>query len=139
MGCYNSCVVNASADEVWATLRNFHDLAWAKDVLATCEPVGGAGPHEVGAGRLLNGVFKETLRQLDDDGRTVRYSIDDAPGTPVESAIEYVATVRACPITSDGTTFVEWSSRWADSEGGVAEFCDPIYQGLLAALQKHFG
>jgi hypothetical protein len=23
--------------------------------------------------------------------------------------------------------------------GGVAEFCNPIYQGLLAALQERFG
>jgi hypothetical protein len=38
-----------------------------------------------------------------------------------------------------GTTFVEWSSSWSESEGGVAEFCNPIYQGLLAALQKRFG
>ena len=131
MGCYNSCIVNAPADEVWATLRNFHDLAWARDVLETCEPIGSKG-------RLLNGVFKETLLELDDDGRMMRYSIDNAPGTPVDSATDYVGTVRAHPVTSDGTTFVEWSSDWSKSEGGVAEFCDPIYQGLLAALQKHF-
>jgi len=139
MGCYNSCIVNAPADEVWATLRNFHDLAWAKDVLETCEAVGSAGPHEAGAGRLLNGVFKETLRELDDAGATLRYSIDNAPGTPVESTTDYVGTVRARPVTSDGTTFVEWSSSWSAGEGGVAEFCDPIYQGLLAALQRQFG
>ena len=139
MGCYNSCVVNAPTDEVWATLRNFHDLQWAKEVLETCEAVGPAGPHEAGAQRLLNGVFKETLLELDDEGKTVRYSIDDAPGTPVAGASDYVGTIRARPVTSDSTTFVEWSSRWSKSEGGVAEFCDPIYQGLLAALQKRFG
>ena len=139
MGCFNSCIVNAPADEVWATLRTFHDLEWAKEVLETCEAIGGKGPHEVGAGRLLNGVFTETLLELDDDGRTVRYSIDDAPGTPVARATDYVGTVRVRPVTSDGTTFVEWSSSWSESEGGVAEFCDPIYQGLLTALQKRFG
>ncbi len=139
MGCYNSCTVSAPVDDVWATLRNFHDLGWARDVLETCEPIGPKGPHEIGARRLLNGVFKETLLELDDDGRTVRYSIDDAPGTPVAGATDYVGTVGLRPVTSEGTTFVEWSSSWSKSEGGVAEFCNPIYQGLLAALQKRFG
>ena len=138
MGCYQSCIVNASPDDVWATLRNFHDFSWAKDVLEVCEPVGNAGPHEVGAQRLLNSTFKETLRALDDDAKTLRYSIDEAPGTPVASATDYVGSVRLLPVTSDGTTFVEWSSGWSDSEGGVTEFCDPIYQALLAALQRRF-
>jgi hypothetical protein len=138
MDCYNSCVVNAPTDDVWATLRNFHDFGWAKEVLETCEKIGSEGPHEAGAGRLLNGTFGETLLELDDEGKTLRYSIDDAPGTPVAAAADYVGTVRVRPITSDGTSFVEWSSCWSKSEGGVAEFCDPIYQALLAALQSRF-
>ena len=139
MSCYQSCIVNATADDVWATLRDFHDLEWAKEVLPTIEKVGSQGPHEVGAGRLLNGTFKETLLALDDEGKTLRYSIDNAPGTPVDDAIDYVGTVRVHPVTSDGTSFVEWSSTWTNSEGGVADFCNPIYQALLGALQSRFG
>jgi len=139
MSCYHSCTVNATAGDVWATLRDFHELGWARDVLETCEPIGDAGPHEVGAQRLLNGTFKERLLELDDEQKTLRYSIDDAPGTPVASATDYVGRVQVRPITSDGKAFVEWSSSWSGSEGGVAEFCSPIYQALLAELQEHFG
>jgi len=138
MGCYHSCTVSAPADDVWATLRDFHDFSWAKSVLETCEKVGDPGPHEIGAGRLLNGTFRETLLELDDERKTLRYSIDDAPGTPVANATDYVGTIRIHPVTSDNTTFVEWSSQWSKSEGGVAEFCNPIYQALLTALQKRF-
>ena len=138
MSCHHSCTVSATADDVWATLRDFHELGWAKEVLETCERVGDAGPHEAGAQRLLNGTFRETLRELDDGNRTLRYSIDDAPGTPVASTTNYVGLVQVRPVTSDDTSFVEWSSSWSGGEGGVAEFCDPIYAALLGALQKHF-
>lgn len=40
------------------------------------------------------------------------------------------------PITSDGTSFVEWSSTWDINDGPVREFCDPIYQSFLADLKK---
>ena len=115
MGCYHSCIVTASADDVWATLRNFHDLGWAKEVLETCEKIGDAGPHEVGAQRLLNSTFKETLLELDDEAKTMRYSIDDAPGTPVAGATDYVGTVRISPVTSDGTTHIVGAAKRASA------------------------
>lgn len=47
MGCYNSCVVDATPGRVWAALRNFHDLSWAPDVVQTVERVGApAGVRE---------------------------------------------------------------------------------------------
>ena len=41
-------------------------------------------------------------------------------------------------MTDGNATFVEWSSSWQDSKGGVTEFCDPIYKALLDSLKKHF-
>ena len=36
---------------------------------------------------------------------------------------------------SDGDkSFVEWSSTWETSDGGVKEFCDPVYQAALGAM-----
>jgi carbon monoxide dehydrogenase subunit G len=139
MSCQHSCIVNAPADSVWATLRNFHDMDWAKAVLPTCEKVGDTGAHEVGAMRLLNGVFTETLRGLDDANKTLRYSIDSAPGTPVDAATDFLGTVQVRPGDTDGTAVVNWSAQWSSSEGGVAEFCDPVYAALLGELQKRFG
>ena len=50
----------------------------------------------------------------------------------------YIGEVRAFGVTDDDSTFVLWTSSWESSEGGVQEFCDPIYRALLAALKSHF-
>jgi hypothetical protein len=44
----------------------------------------------------------------------------------------------AFPVTADNTAFVLWTSTWQSSGGGVAEFCNPIYQALLADLKSTF-
>ncbi len=79
MGCYNSVTVNAPVEKVWQALRNFHDLSWCPDVATQVEVVGDAGGNEMGAKRILNGAFHETLLTLDDEERTFSYSIDDGP------------------------------------------------------------
>jgi len=139
MGCYNSCVVNAPVERVWSALREFHDLSWAPDVVKSVTRVGDAPGDRIGARRVLNGAFHETLLALNDVERELLYSIDDGPGAvSKESVTGYVGAVRVRPVTDGGGTFVEWSSSWQDSKGGVKEFCDPIYQALLTALQQRF-
>jgi len=139
MSCYNSCVVKAPVDEVWAALSNFHDMSWASGVIEALEVVGEKGPGEIGAKRLLNGVFPETLRAMDPDERVFEYSIDDGPGPLSKDSVDgYIGRVRVAPITVGEGTFVEWSSRWERSDGGVEEFCNPIYQALMGAMVAHF-
>ena len=139
MGCYNSCVVQGSVEDVWSALRNFHDLSWAPGVVEKLERVGEAAADQIGARRVLNGVFHETLLSLNDVERELKYSIDDGPGPVAKDQVaNYVGVVRVFRVTDGNATFVEWSSSWQDSKGGVKEFCDPIYQALLGALQKHF-
>lgn len=139
MSCYNSAIVNAPVDQVWDKLRNFHDMSWATGVIESCEAVGNIPGIQIGAKRILNGAFHETLLGLDDNQRIVRYRIDDGPeAVSRENVTNYIGEVRAFPVTTDDSTFVIWTSSWDDSGGGVAEFCDPIYQALLKALQKHF-
>lgn len=139
MGCYNSCVVNAPADRVWSALRNFHDVSWATGVVQNVDRVGAVAGDQIGARRVLNGVFHETLLALNDSDRELKYSIDDGPDAVSKANVSgYVGRVRVMPVTDTNGTFVEWSSSWQDSKGGVREFCDPIYKALLAALQKHF-
>lgn len=146
MGCFNSVVLNASVDAVWSTLRDFHDLSWAPSVVTDIKKVGDARGTEVGARRILNDAFHETLRALDDDARLIRYSIDDGPGPVSAGNVSgYVGEVRVVPVTvaaDTPQTVVTWTSSWA-SEGGsggsVHEFCDPIYRALLADMKGHFG
>jgi len=66
---YQSIVINAPAEKVWTAIRNFHDLSWAPNVITRVEVVGSQKGDEVGAGRVLNDAFRETLRELKDDHR----------------------------------------------------------------------
>ena len=50
----------------------------------------------------------------------------------------YVAKVVVSAVTDTDAAFVEWSSQWHESQGGVKEFCDPIYTRLLDQLKAHF-
>ena len=139
MGCYNSCVVSKPVDKVWAALRRFHDMSWAPQVISSLEKVGDAAGDQIGAKRVLNGAFHETLHGLDDVGREVKYSIDDGPDAVSKNNVSgYVGLVRVSSVTDSDATFVEWSSSWQDSQGGVKEFCDPIYKALLDSLKQHF-
>lgn len=141
MGCRNATVLNASPDDVWNALRDFHDLSWSADVVEDVEAVGDVSGTEVGAKRVLNGAFHETLHELDDAGRSLRYSIDDGPG-PLEGVEGYLGEVRVVPVTVPGDadqTVVIWSSEWESGDEGIRDFCDPIYRALLGDLKAHFG
>lgn len=138
--CYNSTVINADCESVWNTLRDFHQLDWAAGVVNKVEVVGSAGGTDVGARRVLNDAFHETLMTLDDQARTLSYSIDDGPGPVASDAVDnYVGTVRVTPVTDSDQTFVEWSSSYdSPNDTAVGELCNPIYRALLGALGKHF-
>ncbi|GIX26170.1 MAG: hypothetical protein KatS3mg123_0051 [Burkholderiales bacterium] len=138
--CYNSAVINAPCEKVWATVRNFHDLSWAPQVVTKAVAVGDRKGDQIGAKRILNDAFHETLLALDDLERSLAYSIDDGPGPVAKGAVSnYVGRVRVLPITENDTTFIEWSSTYESADpGAVGAFCNPIYQALLKALQRHF-
>ena len=136
---YQSIVIEAPINAVWAKISDFHDLSFAPQVISDCQKVGDKGGTEVGAQRLLNGVFTETLTHHDESSHAISYSIEDGP-SPVspDEVKSYIGAVRLRPITETGNTFVEWSSRWeSDSDDAVA-FCSEIYTTLLRALAIAF-
>lgn len=140
MGCYNSTVINAPADQVWETLKNFHDLSWSKNVVTDVEKVGDKKGDEAGAKRILNNAFHETLLSVDPDARKFTYSIDDGPDAVSKDNVQgYVGTVQVLPVSDTDESFVVWKSEWESTKnGGVAEFCNPIYHALLQDLKSHF-
>ena len=75
MGCFNSTVIAASADKVFETLNNFHDLSWSKNVITKLDVIGDKNGHEIGAKRVLNDAFHETLQSVDLVNRSFTYSI----------------------------------------------------------------
>ncbi len=142
MSCYNSILVPASAEVVWNAVSDFHDMSWAPDVVTSLEAVGETDGHEVGARRVLNGVFHETLLSRDASTRTLTYSIDDGPDVVAADAVaNYMGTIRVAPVTLGAETgaFIEWLSVYESPDpDAVFAFCTPIYTALLTSLRAHF-
>ncbi len=139
MGCYNSAVVNAPVEKVWAALRDFHNMSVFPNVVEKLDIVGDAPGTQIGAKRVLNGVIHETLLALEEQARVVRYSIDDGPeAVSKDNVVGYIGEIRVFPVTDEEATFVLWTSSWESSGGGVAEFCNPIYKALLSDLKSAF-
>lgn len=134
--CYNKIEIEAPVNNVWNTISDFHDLSWAPDVVSSVDKVGDKPGDTVGARRILNGVFHETLTVLDPVNHTFSYSIDDGPGPVANDAVSnYIGTVKITPSGSGST--VEWSSVFqSQNENEVADFCNPIYTALLNSLKE---
>ena len=134
--CYNTLETNVPKNEVWDTICDFHDLSWAPGVVTSMKIIGNKKGNEVGAKRILNNAFHETLIKLDPDNYTFSYSIDDGPGPVAKGAVRnYVGVVKLSNCAAG--TLVEWSSSFKSAnDQAVADFCNPIYQALLQALNE---
>jgi len=136
-GTSQSIVINTPIDNVWAKFGSFHELPWAPNVITSIEQVGDIPGTEVGAKRILNGAFHETLLAVDADNHTIKYSIDDGP-SPVskEEVSNYVGTIKLSP--ADDRTLVEWTSNWDSNAEDAVEFCHGIYVAMLGELKSAF-
>ncbi len=136
---YQTTIINAPIEQVWGKIRNFHDLSWAPNVVTSCVAVGDKKGDQVGAKRILNDAFHETLVEFSEINRSFQYSIDDGP-PPVsrDEVKDYYGSVRLLPVTDSDACFIEWSSRWEAKGNEAEEFCHGIYVALLADLQKTF-
>ena len=139
MGCYNSIVINKPADEVWKAFSNFHDLLWAKNVITKVDKIGDKSSTEVGAKRILNDAFHERLLSIDNVARTLTYSIDDGPAVMSKDNVSgYIGEITVFSVSENDSSFVLWTSKWDSAKTeGVADFCNPIYYGVLQDLKAH--
>lgn len=140
---YASGVVPASADEVWAVVRDFDGLPSWHPAITGSEIEEGTN-LVVGAVRKLTldggGVVKERLMTLDDVDRTYTYEFTDPGPFAVRS---YRSTVRVAPVTDTGHAFVEWRC-WFDAEAAdepdlVGTYADGVYATGITALRDRFG
>jgi hypothetical protein len=138
--CYNSTVVNASIETVWEMIKDFHKVSWGDKVINKIDKVGELSGVEIGAKRILNEVFHETLQSFDSKNHSFSYSIDDGPGPVSKGSVSnYIGKVSLYPITDSGKTYVEWVSTYqSDADTEVGDFCNPIYAGLLSSLKSKF-
>ena len=110
MGCCNSTVVAAPVEDVWAAVRDFHNMSAFPNVIQSVNAVGDTLGTQIGAKRVLNGVFHETLVALDDDARVLRYSIDDGPEAVSKDNVSgYIGELSLYPVTDGNHTFFRGS------------------------------
>ena len=139
MGCYNSTLIDAPIEKVWEEIRDFHNLTWAKGVVETLDKVGNKNGLEVGAKRVLNGAFHETLTELRSGDFYFKYSIDDGPGAVAKDAVRnYFGEVKLHRVTDTNQTFFLWTSSFeSKDEKAVEDLCNPIYQAILGAAKNN--
>ena len=136
---YQSIVINAPLNAVWDRFSDFHDLSWASNVVSKVDKVGSIDGGEIGAKRILNDAFHETLREVNADDYSLRYSIDEGP-SPIsrDEVSNYMGAVKLRLDPDSQGTLVEWSSSWESNSEEAVGFCHGIYVALLDDLAKSF-
>jgi len=129
-----SITINAPIADVWVKFNNFHDLSWAPNVITNVDKVGNIDGGKAGAKRILNGVFHETLIDIDNNNFSLKYSIDDGP-PPVskEEVDNYYGVIKLSE--NDKGTQIDWTSSWDSKADDAVEFCHGIYVALLNELK----
>jgi len=139
---YTSSVIDASADAVWAQVRDFNGLPnWAPFV-AESRIEGGLPADRIGCVRNFRlkdgGTIRERLLTLSDYDYQCTYSILESP----MNVDNYVATLKLTPVTDGVRTFAEW---WAEfdcepqRESELAEFVGQrVFQAAFDSLKAAF-
>jgi len=141
MACLNSIVINAPIEKVWGKIKNFHDFSWAPNVITKCEVVGNKSGTEVGAKRILNEAFHETLTDFNEAEHRFQYSIDDGPSPLSKDDVKnYKGDIYLIPITNNNTTVMTCKSSWqsATDDSATEGFCNPIYAAILDDVASNF-
>jgi hypothetical protein len=139
---YVSSVVEASADNVWARIRDFNGLPQWHPGIADSRIENGEPSDRVGCIRHFHtrdgGTIRERLLALSDFDYTQTYEILESP-MGVE---HYVATLKLTPVTDGNRCFAEWSAEFDCDEGREQELtrtiADGVFQGGFNALKQMF-
>jgi NADPH:quinone reductase len=107
-----STVIPATADELWAALRDFNGHALWHPAVSTSIIEGGEASDRIGAVRrfrLQDGSrIREQLLFLSDSKMSFAYCILEAPA-PLR---DYVASVRLRPVTAENSCFWDWRASF---------------------------
>ncbi len=140
---YVSSVIDASADNVWARVRDFSGLPQWHPLIADCRIENNQPADRVGCIRHFHlrdgGMIRERLLALSDYDYSCSYEILESP----MGVSRYVATLKLTPVTDGGRCFAEWSAEFDCEEHRERELADSIGQGVFQggfdALKRHFG
>jgi hypothetical protein len=139
---YTSSLIEASADAVWALVRDFNGLPKWTPFVAESRIEGGLPSDKIGCIRNFRlkdgGQIREQLLSLSDYDFQCTYSILESP-MGVEN---YIATLKLTPVTDGNKTFAEWSAEFDPPPGKERELAEQIGQGVFQsgfnALKTYF-
>lgn len=140
---YISSVIDASAEQIWPTIRDFNGLPGWHPIITESRIESGAAADQVGCVRALRmhdgGCIREQLLALSDYEYSCTYAIMESP-MEVEN---YIATLELTPVTDGGRTFAEWSAQFDCARGLearlIAQIGDDVFQAGFDALKRRFG
>ena len=131
--------INAPISDVWAKLNDFHNFSWAPNVITSVDKVGDVDGSQVGAKRVLNKAFHETLVEIDNSNNSLKYSIDDGPSPVSKNDVSnYFGSINLSSSDDNTQTHVSWTSSWESNSEDAVEFCQGIYVALLDELAASF-
>jgi len=139
---YTSSVIDASADAVWARVRDYNALPQWHPGIADSRIENDEPSDKVGCIRHFHtrdgGMIRERLLALSDREYSCTYEILESP----MGVREYVATLKLTPVTDGSRCFAEWSAEFECAEGRQRELGELIGQGVFQAgfdaLKRHF-
>ena len=130
---YVSSVIEASADTVWARIRDFNGLPQWHPGIADSRIENSQPSDRVGCIRHFHtrdgGTIRERLLGLSDYEYSCTYEILESP-MGVEN---YVATLKLTPVTDGNRCFAEWSADFDCAEGREVELTRTIGEGVFQA------
>lgn len=139
---YVSSVIDSSAANVWARVRDFNALPQWHPGIADSRIENSEPADRVGCIRHFHtrdgGMIRERLLGLSDYDYACSYEILESP----MGVANYVATLKLTPVTDGDRTFAEWSAEFDCDEARERELVRQIGDGVflvgLNALRSHF-
>ena len=116
--------IDRSPDEVWKLLREFGGLADWMPGVDTCTVDG-----DVRTLGMMGMEVKEQLRGLDDENRTIAYSLIEAPIPNLQS---HLCTIAVDP--EGAGSHVTWTVDVAPDD--LLAIFLPIYEGSVGEIKK---
>ncbi len=130
---YTSSVIDASADTVWARIRDFNALPQWHPSIADSRIEMNEPSDRVGCIRHFHtrdgGMIRERLLALSDYDYSCTYEILESP----MGVANYVATLKLTPITDGNRSFAEWSAEFDCAPARERELAQTIGQGVFQA------
>jgi hypothetical protein len=140
---YTSSVIDAPADRVWATVRDFNALPQWHPAIRDSRIEGNHPSDKIGCIRNFNlrdgGNIRERLLALSDYDFTCTYAILESP----MGVKDYIATLKLSPITDGNRTFAEWTAEFDCAPERAGELAalvgQGVFQGGFDALKRSLG